>query len=261
MNKEFTFKNKRYETVEQFAAEFDVSTEDAVSIIEALRAKGLIADSEKKSKQHKALEKAVEEIAEVAVIDQYEQQQAENKTAVMAEKSGDVYKEVRIPYATMLDATSAEQEIRSRYGIETASMRKDGKSYVVLYNVPSKICAAIEREYKVTNLVQGTIDKVTAATNVIGDITDIAVNKVAAPLTKTALKVSGKTAKSATKFLSKTLANLVSTTGDVIRETRASLSTDPDVLSAKREIISAKDSAVRTIGKLGNGGTTFEVVK
>jgi len=253
ITKIYIFKDVRY-TKEEFNEKFGYTPDEGEMILNMLIDKASVTVV---SQAGSARDYIDQQQVEQEVVNHGNRVEEDSRAA--AKDSEDLIKEVQIPYSTMHEAELAGAKITVRYGLDVATMQRNNKAYLILYDVSEKTLIAIEREYNVNRTVQAGVDKVNQGITAVGDVLSYTLNDIGLPVMKSGMKLAAGIAKSASRFASKTAASGLNIAAQTQRETDYLLANDPDVIMAKRELINAKDAIKRRFGSKKTTGSNFEI--
>lgn len=177
-------------------------------------------------------------------------QEDELERQTYKEKQYGTYGKVGFPAKTLMDAQDMHQVLLRNFSIKQEQLgveMAEGKVIVTITDCPVKTYISVSRFFgvkQVTETVAGTVDK--TAKGVVG-ATDIAINTVAVPITKTAVSSSVKVAKSIIGFTAKLGGIAIAEFSKGAKECATEIKNDAHIIEAKGEVTDGIHTIKRTL--------------
>jgi hypothetical protein len=246
-------------TVEEFAIKL---TDNDIAVarytIDALIAKGDVVIVESKSDEQKVIDAAakkalVEQAAEA--IDQ-EQEDRKDRIAEMKKQGKLTHKEVKIEYATSYQAQQAKAMYEEQLRIDVDFMVSKDVPYLVFHDITEKELDFITRTYKADKAIAATVGVVSTGAERVTKAVDYTAKKVATPILEIGARSATSILKSSFSVLAKTGATLINAGYRGVKETYEDITTDPDIIKARAEVIGTQSAIKRALNGRGTGSTS-----
>lgn len=268
MNTIITYKGKNL-TMNTFMSRFACETE-----AEAIRLAGLLVKQGKASIDRKLTEE--EEIVERAIKNQNHIDLADELDAeytASAIRNREVRNEdvdllsFTLDFNTTINAMGFEDWIYQAIGpdVEVSMKTKRGAISLEIENVSALECAKITNRYKTDRTVGAVVNATDKGLNAVTGAVNYTATNVIAPVATMAGRGVMNIGKGLATTLIKTGTGLLNSGAQAVRETKVALDTDEEMIRAKRELTSTKNSlASFTRNKLdkrnraGGSGITFK---
>jgi len=238
-------KGKKY-TMEAFMKKFAIPNQDrAVLYANTLVKKGMAVVYSEKSEEEELIAKLDEEQAFNAMINQLESEEYSSVQAKRAENKEDTdLVSIALTFNNSAEACAAENWINSM-GIEDTEISiKKGAVKLVVKEITPQEYTKIATKYQLEKAINTTVG--IAGKTIVGatDTVNYVATKVVAPVAKIAGEASMNLSKGLVHTGVKVGAGLVNATSKAVVDTKVAMSTDTELLKAKKEIVDAKDSAI-----------------
>lgn len=265
--KRFKFKGAEYtfDTFTKQHAGGDESVSEAMLAVLESKSMIVFIDSEIKTKQDLAVEKALKELGIVQAGDEIDAIKENNKDYEHYKKSENrlKYEQAEYDFADIYKAQEFELYAQKETRLSTSIMTKNNIHTVFVYELTDMDLTKLNRKYKLENTVDKTIDVSTDVAMMASKGVDYASKKVLAPVVQVVARSGASILKTSLSALVKTGSTLISSTYQGVKEASHEISNDAQFKIASRDLVHLKDdlrkatnSVVTSVsaGSLSNGG-------
>ena len=190
-----------------------------------------------------ALDKEIELTNAVLAVEEEERAYAQSKRE--AKKEGVDLTSIRLSFKTSAEAVNAELWINEKLGIEDTEVRIiKGKVCLDIKDITPQEYTKIANRYQMDKAIGATVDFTSKALNNTTDAINYGLTNVLAPTAKIAGEAGMNIGKGLVHTSVKVGASLVNAGAKAVEDTAIALSTDTELLKAKKQLVDAKDSAL-----------------
>ena len=247
--------NGRKTTLQQIAdthAEGDLDV--ACGIVDAFIKRGKAKlEEEVAVRQDKAMQKAMNEQKVIEAADLLDDLEDQTKDYAAEVKKVDraLYPKLEIVYPNQLKAMEDETFFRSKLRIkDTEVVLKKGQIFLILRNVSDAEYNAINRHIATQSAVSNAVSTVNKGAESLTNTVDYAAKNVFAPVAKVGVKAGVNLGRTLFSTAFRAGAAVLTAGVQGVKDVAHDINHDPEVLRARREMISIKDGALKRI----NGG-------
>lgn len=245
MNTILIIKGKKT-TMEDFKTRFAIPTDEkAIEMAKILVKKGNAIVHVEKSEEQEILEKLEADALLTSIVNQLDTEEYSAEQAKREELKSEVdLVSIKLAFKTSAEAAQAESWIND-LGIEdTEITMKKGAISLIVRDITPQEYTKIATRYQMDKALDTTVKVANKALVGTTNAINYTATKVLAPTAKIAGEAGMNLGKGLIHASAKVGAGLVNSGSKAIADTKVALSTDAEMIRAKKELIDAKDSAV-----------------
>lgn len=249
-------KGKKY-NVQAFMEKFRISSEDqAVVYMNGMLKKGKATLPKNFQSEEELLETIDKDLELENIINKIEEEEESARTAKRNASIEDVdVLNIRIAFDSTLEAVQAEEYI-NKLGIEDTEISiKSGAISLIVSGITPQEYTKIANKYQLESAIKTGVNLVGTGAKNATDAVNYVATKVVAPVAKIAGEAGMNLGKGLVHTGVKVGSGIVNSGAKAVQETKVALSTDPEMLKAKKELVDAKDGLVSFFKKKMNKGS------
>lgn len=261
-----TFKGKPY-TLETFSNKFaDGSLEEGRIILQTLIRKGSAHIVDERTHEQKHLDKVVkeEELRLKAEEIDADEEAAEQFKADKKREGRLTYELIEVDYPTVSMAQKYEEYYTNLLKLQEDQVEikvKKGQVALAFYNITDAELSVINRTHLRDKVVDTAINTVGKTTESAVNVVDYTMKNVASPILQISAKAATGIVKSLVHAAAKTGSTIVISTGKGIRDTAYEIKHDNDVIKAKNELVTAKDTVMRKVAGASSVSSGIRIIR
>lgn len=223
----------------------NVEEEQCVSIANILIKQGKASIVENTTDEEDFINKALKAYEKIEVVQELDDQRLQKRLAIREENLNNTERlGISLDFDTVADAKKTEVEINQMNILNTEISLKNNNVKLIIKDITPQEYSKIARSYKASKMIDKSVDFVDASAKSLTDGINYATTNVIAPITKIGAKAGMNIGKGLIQTGVKIGAGIVTSGAKSIKETKASLQTDEEVLRATVELKEAKNSAL-----------------
>jgi hypothetical protein len=252
-------------SVDKFAA--DHTNGDftlAMSAMEIMINRGDACIVKNQTPDQTILERALNE---QSVIDQAngfdaEDEQHKDRKKEMKREGKARYPKVEIQYTTSFKAQEAQAMYERELRLDNIDLTiRKGIPYLVFYDITDAELNFINKTYKAEKVINATMGVISSSTEKVTKGLDYTAKKIATPIFELGAKSVVSILRSGVGVLTKTGATVITATSKGVKDTYNDITTDPDIIRARRELLETKSAIKTTMGnKTGANASGITIV-
>lgn len=157
------------------------------------------------------------------------------------------YKAVDFAFPTQTKAKAFKQNVDALNLESQMFLNEDDTITLQVKNITDADLNKLQLLYKTEKAVQNTLKAVESGASKATEVVDYTANKVVVPVVAVGAKAGVGVLKTLTKTTAKTASTLLTSLSHGVKQTTKELKNDADLLKAKKELLSVKDSVMQTV--------------
>lgn len=252
---------KRRYTMIEFALAFcNGNMETALVAAQQLCDTGRLTVERNTSVEQRGFEKTASELDWKASANQHDQFEEQHKDFIAQQKREGraTYQKVEFDYPNLLKAQEHQNMFHKDLrltGNQSEIRLTPGVVMLVFYDITDAELNAITRIYKADKMIGSVVNAMDSGTQKMTGVVSYAATKVAAPMAQVGVRAGVSILKTIGTTMAKVTGGLISASVQGAKQAAHEIRHDPEVLRAGRELLDAKDSAMRVVGSRSNGSS------
>lgn len=242
-------------TVEDFMEIENLGFEEAVRQLEFMLSRDLIKIVPVDKTDWETLMAEVNErmtVEDKVEINRRDEEVKRQNSRLEANKNSYLHEEVKIKYSSLLTCQDDAKLFFNKLGLKEAPEiyeAEDGSGYILLLrNISEQEYMKINRKIQVDDAVEGTVEFAEKVIGSVGDSIDFTAKNLLTPTAKITAMTAGKIGKTVGTTTLKAGANLINSSARALKEGKAELSNDGDMLLARQELNNLGNSLKNLFG-------------
>lgn len=233
-------------SMDKFQESYGIDTMDrAIELAEIMVKKGRATVYSKTSEEDAIIEMLEKEEEFSNLLDAIDEEESAHEQYVRAKRAEDVdLTSIRLSFKNSADASKAEYWVNGLGINDTEISIKNGQVALVVRDITPIEYAKIARRYQADKVIGNTVDLASKTVTSTTDALNYGLTNIVAPTAKIAGQAGMNIGKGVIHTGMKVGAGLVNSGSKAIEETKVAMTTDLEVLRAKKELVDAKDKTL-----------------